>query len=276
MKIGITGGKGFIGSSLIKCLSEKSISFVEINKTNMHSEDMRDIKHIIHLASKTSVESSWRHISDYIDSNVTFTASVLDLAKKIGASVTLCSSYGSPMNILKPGEAPTPYHLTKLFCEELCYFYNKNFHIPVVILKLANVYGVNQKSHFLIPTIINQVLDPCIHTILVNNLRPKRCFIDVRDVVSFMMLSIPKDNHYGVYYVGPQDSHSVEDIIKICMNISEVSKKYDQRSFERQNEIEINLSHLTGYQKINWQPKYSLDEGLRHFIEHEQKKLSTL
>lgn len=271
MKIGITGCKGFIGQNLVKYLLEHSIDFIDINANNIQSIDYSNIQHIIHLAAKTSVENSWEHVHQYIDSNVAFTSMVLDLAKKLKISITICSSYGS-VGITKPSNAPNPYHFTKLLAEELCDFYYKNFSVPIVVLKLANVYGAGQKSTFLIPTIIEQILRKDIKEVVVNSLTPQRSFIDVRDVVDFMLYSIPKRTSYKTYYVGTNIQYSVEEVINKCLQIAGISKPYCQRSIEKINEIKIDFSYISSkVDTTDWMPKYSLEEGLSNLINIKNK-----
>lgn len=264
MKLGITGSKGFIGKNLVNHLKNRDIQFVELDTLNFDCYLDTQISHIIHLAGKTSVPNSWEMIPFFLDNNVVLTARVLDFALKIGAPVTLFSSYG----YFDQSSILTPYHLTKAFTEQLANFYHQNFNLPITILRLASVYGVGQKMDHLFPLIVNQVLDPAIKEITVNSLNPKRSYIDVRDIIEFIILSLQKKTWgFHTYYVGDCKLYSVEDIIKKVLFIAGINKPYKQRDDNVDDSIVVNIQkNYSNISHLAWVPKYQLDDGIAHLL----------
>ncbi|MGD0466150.1 MAG: NAD(P)-dependent oxidoreductase [Gammaproteobacteria bacterium] len=267
MKIGITGSNGFIGQNLVNYLKKNNINFIEIDVLNIDHFYDKHISHIIHLAGKTSVQQSWSDVPLFLDSNITLTARILELSLKIGATVTLFSSYGYHSS--DGADVHSPYHLTKAFSEQLAFFYYQKFKLPITILRLASVYGIGQKINGLLPTILQQILDPEIEEILVNNLSSKRSYIDVRDVVDFILLSLPKIYKFNIYYVGDNKLYSVEDVVKKSLKISGVNKAYRQRYCEANDSILFNIEkNHSNVNNFDWKLKYSLDNGIAYLIDH--------
>lgn len=269
MKIGITGSRGFIGKNLCSHLKKEKISFVEINNDNI--EILDDLTHIIHLAARTSLQESWENIPVFIEDNVTYTAQILELAKKLKASVIVCSTYG-----INPDQKKfsSPYHMTKSFSEQVAKFSSDNFSIPVTILRLANVYGLGQKDTFLIPTIINQIVNEDVKKIMVNDLSPLRSYVDVRDVIDSILMTVRKKQKslFSTFFVGAKDLFSVEDLIQRALFISRVKKTYGQRNLVRKNEI--NMSSFLSQCDVlpGWFPKYSIDDGLKFLLDEQLQK----
>ena len=87
------------------------------------------------------------------------TVHVLEAARRFEVPVTHISSYvyGQPEYLPidedHPVKAENPYMHSKIFAEQACEFYKKNFNLQVCIMRPFNLYGKGQKSNFLIPLI---------------------------------------------------------------------------------------------------------------------------
>src|SRR5262249_6697304 len=110
---------------------------------------------LFHLAAQAGVRASWsRNFTVYTKNNIEVTQLILEEAKnarnlKKVVFASTSSIYGDtkdiPMredSILKP---VSPYGVTKLAAESLCYLYWKNFGIPCVSLRYFTVYGPRQR-----------------------------------------------------------------------------------------------------------------------------------
>lgn len=110
---------------------------------------------VLHLAAQPGVRQSWGiHFRDYTDNNVLVTQRILEVCKgreQIRKFVYASSSsvYGDSPS-LPQREADlclpvSPYGVTKLAGEQLCYLYCKSFGVPTVILRFFTVYGPRQR-----------------------------------------------------------------------------------------------------------------------------------
>jgi UDP-glucose 4-epimerase len=181
----VTGAAGFIGSTLagrlldrgdevvgIDCftdyypraIKEANLSglrasprfrFVEaaIQATDLAAL-LDGVTHVFHLAAQAGVRKSWgRDFQTYTVNNVEATQVLLEacVGRSIERLVYASSSsvYGDevplPMkeaSVLKP---VSPYGVTKLAAEQLCYLYYVNHGVPTVSLRYFTVYGPRQR-----------------------------------------------------------------------------------------------------------------------------------
>jgi len=274
-KILITGSNGFIGRALVKRLS--GLGFVTIGfdiangdvaeeGTLTHLEK-EDISYVFHLAGKTFIPESWSHPFSFYRTNVLGTANVLEFCRKTGAGLTYVSSYlyGNPeylpVDESHPVKAYNPYSHTKLVAEEICRYYHDQFNLGISILRPFNAYGPGQSEQFLIPELIRKMMDPQIAFIEVMDLRPKRDFVFIDDLVEALYLSI--DGPRGIYNVGSGSSVSVKEVLQEIRTITGKDKPIRNKGIERPNEIfdlYADISKIS--HDLNWKPRISIHEGI--------------
>jgi UDP-glucose 4-epimerase len=188
----ITGGAGFIGSSLVNILlfnnfnvviidnlQNGSMSNLILNKNlffyNMDIRDNLDIvfekfsfDYIVHLAALGSVPRSIENPGESIDVNVNGTAKILEYSKKYEIPIIFASSssvYGNSSEeskierqILNPS---SPYGASKASSEFLINSYSNTFGIPHLILRFFNVFGprqsINNPYSAVIPKFIHAI-----------------------------------------------------------------------------------------------------------------------
>lgn len=281
-KILVTGAQGFIGSAVVTRLLSEGF---DVDSLDLAQGDITDpdcfgsyrskgFGHVIHLAGKTFVPDSWKNPGDFYKINLMGSVNVLEFCRKTGAGITYISSYlyGSPeylpVDENHPVKSYNPYSHSKLLADNTCQFYAQNFGMRVSILRPFNAYGPSQPSHFIIPEIIEMVTNPDVKEVQVMDLRPKRDYVYIDDLVDSIFRTIGGDP--GIYNVGSGESVSVENLIRTVMRITGISKPYKAKGKERQNEI---FDLYAGIEKINtslgWKPLTTLEEGLRRCISHE-------
>jgi nucleoside-diphosphate-sugar epimerase len=278
-KILVTGSDGFIGRAVLKRLLKEGM---EVEGFDLVHGDVTDPScfdnyaakgffHVVHLAGKTFVPDSWKNPGDFYRINLMGTVNVLEFCRRTGAGLTYISSYlyGSPeylpVDENHPVKSYNPYSHSKLLADNTCQFYERNFNLGVSVLRPFNAYGPGQPAHFIIPEIIQMVKDPSVEEVRVMDLRPKRDYVYIDDLVDAIFLSIGGEP--GIYNVGSGKSVSVEEIIKSVMRLSGISKPYKAKGAERQNEI-FDLYAGIGKisQALGWEPKTSFEEGLKRCI----------
>ena len=278
-KILVTGSDGFIGRVLIKRLSGMGFAITGFDLANgdiaeegtLTHLEKENISYVFHLAGKTFVPESWSHPFGFYRTNVMGTANVLEFCRKTGAGLTYVSSYlyGKPRYLPidenHPVKAYNPYSHSKLVAEELCRYYIDQFNTGISILRPFNAYGPGQSGQFLIPELIRKMLDPEIAFIEVMDLRPKRDFIFIDDLVEALFLSM--DGPRGIYNVGSGSSVSVEEILQEIRAITGKNKPVRNKGLERPNEIfdlYADISRIS--RELNWKPRTGIREGMTKCI----------
>ena len=126
--------------------------------------------HVFHLAAQAGVRKSWgKDFETYTVNNIEATQVLLEacVGRPIEKLVYASSSsvYGDDvelpfreMSVLRP---VSPYGVSKLAAEQLCYLYFVNHGVPTVSLRYFTVYGPKQRPDmgfhkFLRATILGQ------------------------------------------------------------------------------------------------------------------------
>jgi GDP-4-dehydro-6-deoxy-D-mannose reductase len=276
-KILITGSTGFIGKALVDFLKSHAYEILEFPREKgdiTQKENWKTIgkvDFVIHLAARNFVPDSWKESSNFLETNVIGTSRMLEYAKEHDSKVIFVSAYlyGKPeilpINESHPFVPNNPYALSKCLSEEVCRFHSQYSEMDITVLRLFNVYGPGQRTSFLIPTIINQCLKN--EKIEVLDLKPKRDYVYIEDVLNAILLSIKKVNKYQLFNIGSGSSFSVSEIIEQIQRICNTNLPVFSSQIERKNEIMDVIADISLAKKeLGWIPKFDLAKGLEETI----------
>ncbi|QSO47525.1 NAD-dependent epimerase/dehydratase family protein [Alicyclobacillus mengziensis] len=279
-RILVTGASGFIGKHLVRRLTREGHAVVEFSSKDGDISE-RDalsgydnVEHVFHLAAKTFVPESWSNPHDYFRINILGMVTVLEFCRRIGASLTLLSTYvyGEPqylpVNEEHPLVAASPYHQSKIMAEELAEFYSKQFNVKTTVLRIFNVYGQGQSSHFLIPKIYAQVVDDTVREVSVMDLEPRRDYVYIDDVTSAMLATLNPNELYRVYNVGSGAAASVRDVIETIFEVTGIQKPIHSANLVRKSEVSVCVADTSRIRKeLSFVPLYTLYQGLKAWHE---------
>ena len=184
MKIFLTGSSGFIGFHLSKKLLDKGhsvhgfdsmnnyydvklkkdrykilIKYKNFSFTKDNLENQKNLsksilrfkpKIIIHLAAQAGVRYSIKNPRVYLDSNITGTYNIIELAKKVNVKHLLIASsssvYGANTKLPfketdKTEKQLSIYAATKKSTESIAHSYSNIWKIPITMMRLFTVYG---------------------------------------------------------------------------------------------------------------------------------------
>ncbi|MCG3685610.1 NAD-dependent epimerase/dehydratase family protein [Aliarcobacter butzleri] len=275
----VTGASGFIGTELVNNLKKSGYKVFEFNSKDGDISEYNllekykdiNIDHIFHLASKTFVPYSWENPLEFYKTIVIGTGNILEFCRLKNISLTYVSSYlyGVPKTLpisensdITPNN---PYAHSKYLAEQMCKFYSDFYNVKVVIARPFNIYGINQKEHFLIPHIVNQVLNNDI--INVEDLKPKRDYIYLKDLINGLVKTIKVENSFSIFNFGSGEELSVQELIDITQKVANTNKKIVSKNNARKNEIMNVVADITKAKKeLNWQPIYSFEDGIKEIL----------
>lgn len=181
MRAVVTGGAGFIGSTLVDVLVGRGDEVLVVDDLSAGDPanldgalaagvrlvecDIRDtaaLRELLtgfrpdvvhHLAAQIDVRRSMEDPRHDASVNVVGTVSVLEAARAAGAgAVVVCSTGGAiygddaplPTSEEQPAAPASPYGLSKLAAERYAGFYAREHGLGVLVLRFANVYGPRQ------------------------------------------------------------------------------------------------------------------------------------
>jgi nucleoside-diphosphate-sugar epimerase len=270
----VTGGSGFIGRRVVELLRQQG---ADVSAPGRESLDVSTgifpdapAEWVVHLAGRTFVPASWSDPADFYRVNASGTVNVLEYCRKVQAKLIYVSGYcyGTPEKLPIAETAPlkpnNPYAFSKNAAEEACRFFVECFQTPVTIVRPFNIYGPGQPSHFLIPRLVEQVIDPAAEVIVVEDDTPKRDYVHLDDVAG-AIVSLTRNPTWGATFnVGSGESHSVADLAGMVCRAAGVEKPLVSRGNRRINDIPDVIADITAIRNaIGWSPAIPLLEGLR-------------
>jgi nucleoside-diphosphate-sugar epimerase len=279
-RIAVTGSNGFIGRHLCKALMAGDMEVIPLTRETVNLDfeipSLQDADHVVHLAALSYVPQSWKDPTSFYQTNVMGTLHVLEAARKRGIPVTHISSYvyGQPeylpIDENHPLKAENPYMQSKIFAEQACEFYKKNFDLQVCIMRPFNLYGEGQRSNFLIPLILSQVLDSKKEDVLLESLTPKRDYVHVSDLVGAIILNIKKPSNC-IFNIASGQSYSVLEVTELIMQEAGIRKKIIGGQKERPNEINDTKGNIEKARLVlKWNPETDMRLGIGKILKELQ------
>jgi len=153
------------------------------------------------------------------------------------------------------------YVLSKYLAEEACQFYSR--WVPIINVRLANLYGPTPLRRFdLIHVLIRQLL--CEGRGTIWSTKPERDFIYVEDAAHAVMELLRAD-YTGTLNLGTGTMTSVRRIVDVLQEISGRSITDLQRPVAGPMRFQCDMRTLQ--RLIDWEPMYSVEEGVRRTYE---------
>ena len=130
---------------------------------------LADIDIVYHQAAQAGVRASWgQGFRAYTERNINATQIMLEAAKDVKhlkrfVFASTSSVYGNaetlPTGELICPQPVSPYGITKLAAERLCWLYYQNFNVPVTALRYFTVYGPRQRPDMAFHKFFKAVLE---------------------------------------------------------------------------------------------------------------------
>jgi NAD dependent epimerase/dehydratase len=232
---------------------------------------------VFHLGAIISIPYSYRHPVETSETNFMGTLNVLMASRQhnIGRLVHTSTSevYGTaqftPMNEAHPLQGQSPYSASKIGADKLVESFYRSYNLPAVTVRPFNTYGPRQSARAVIPTIITQVLTSgCVR---LGNLDARRDFTYVRDTIDGFMKAadaqavLGREINLGTG-VDVSIGALVDKVVQITGRKVEVMTD-NERLRPEQSEVRQLLSdNRLARQVLDWQPLWTLDEGLNETI----------
>jgi nucleoside-diphosphate-sugar epimerase len=218
------------------------------------------------------------NVRDYLEKTIIGTFNVLNAVKRYDVQklvhISTAEVYGKakdiPINEECPLKAQSPHISSDISAEKLVEGYYLSENLPVTIVRLFNTYGPIQSKDAIIPTIIVQGLAE--QKVFLGNMHAVRDFIYVEDVVEGLMKTAEIPESVGeAINLGSGQGLSIGDLAEKILKLmdKEVEILFDATRIRLQDHgIGRLVADITKANNLlSWQPKTSLDDGLKQTIE---------
>lgn len=201
----IFGGKGFLGSSLLKMFGVENC--VAINNVDILSEvSLTQCDILINCAGASSVPSSLIDPSNDFERNVILVKDILERIRLSGnknirfVNLSSAAVYGNPKNLpIRENDSCrpiSPYGSHKLMAEELCRYYYNSFGIKTLSLRIFSAYGIGQLK-MLLWDLHEKIRNSNGEITLFGTGNESRDFIHTEDIYQQLILAINNSNFDG-------------------------------------------------------------------------------
>jgi UDP-glucose 4-epimerase len=288
----VTGGAGFIGSTLVDALVGRGDDVHVVDdlsggkrdqvagEATLHVLDVREPltdalagvrpEVVFHLAAQADVRVS---VADPVldaRTNVLGTVNVLELARAADAQVVFASTGGAiygeadrPLREDDPRSPLSPYGTSKLAGEEYLATWNRLHGTHHVALRLGNVYGPRQDPHGeagVVAIFLSRIASGQAATIFGDGAQT-RDYVFVGDVVRAFVAAVGADG--GVYNVGTGIETSVLELWQACTEAAGIEAKVGHDE-ARLGELRRScLDPTRAERQLGWRPETPLADGLR-------------
>jgi len=245
---------------------------------------VRGVDIVFHLGALIAIPYSYINPMDFVQTNVVGTANVLNvcLENEIERFVHTSTSevYGTlhyaPIDEKHPIAGKSPYAASKIGADQLVLSYHCSFGLRATVIRPFNTYGPRQSLRAIIPWIITQALNSdCIR---LGSLHPKRDFNYVADTVKGLLKAVSVERTIGeTINLGTGQETSILQLCEIIRHLvgSEIPViREEVRVRPVASEVErLICDNLKARQMLEWQPRTTLEEGLKKTIEWVKYKL---
>lgn len=298
----IFGAGGFVGSYLCKEFLNNGYkvsgtdkgegsalpSEVDFYKTDLMQADevkkligqiQPDI--IVNLAAISSVGASWNMPQTTMAINVIGALNIMEAARKseqkprilfVGSSEEYVISE-NPLDENTQLNANNPYGISKVMQEQLAKLYREQYGLKIYCVRPFNHTGIGQRDTFVLPSFCKQVAEIDKSgkdgKIQVGNLKVKRDFSHVKDVVRAYRMIVESDNCNQIYNVGSGNAYSLEDMLTYIIGLSDqnIEIEVDQNRIRPTDQPVICCDRSLIGKELGWEPQYNVYDALREMYE---------
>lgn len=306
-KVFITGAAGFVGATLTKYLvykkyrvhilikKESNLWRLTDVKTKIHPHfgnlsNFKNLKrllqeinpnYIFHLAAHGTYPFQ-TNADEMIKTNILGTYNLLEATKDIlyecFINVGSSSEYGFKNKPMKETDLIKPvsfYAATKASATLMCQVFSQQFNKPIITFRLFSVYGPYEESTRLIPVAIKAALRKKVLKLTAG--KQRRDFIYIDDVTqAFRKAMIEKNINGEIFNIGTGKQYTNLKIARVIQKCSSHELKIDIGGFQpRSWDTNFWVANISKTKSLlNWEPKYTLEEGLSKTYKWFSKNLN--
>jgi len=280
IKIVVTGGAGFIGSSFVNLIQKYSninemfdiivvdnmtyasnpellpegVTVIQKDICDLKKEDIGEVDYIVNFAAESHVDNSIEDGSPFIHTNILGTYNLLQVARQMThlekfVQISTDEVYGdlkhhhhSYMSKEDDVQRPSSYYsASKSAADGLVMAANKTYKLPYLITRTCNNYGINQHNEKFLPKVLNCVEND-LPIPLYGDGEHIREWIWVEENVRIIFDLMISDT--GIWNIGSGDRYTNKEILK---GISEITNKH------------IRVNHVTD--RLGHDRRYGLDSS---------------
>ena len=309
MRVVVSGGAGFLGSSLCRALlargdevvcvdnlvtgeeeniaelmTDRRFTFIFHDVSN-HLIVPGEVDAIMHLASPASVVDYLELPIQTLKVGSLGTHNLLGLARARGAKFFLASTseiYGDPLvhpqvetywGHVNPVGPRGVYDEAKRFAEAMTMAYHRQHGVDVRIVRIFNVYGIRMRPNDgrVVSNFIMQALQGKPITIYGDGLQT-RSFVYVDDEIRGFLALLDSD-YVGPVNIGNPNEFTIAELADIVVEVTGSDSQVVHEPLPIDDPTQRRPDITLARKELGWEPAIELREGLARTIEWFRTKL---
>lgn len=271
---------------------------IDLTLPNACDNIMLEMDYVIHLADIVAgINYVFSHEAELFRANILINSNVLYSARKFGKKLkgfiyagTACSFPLTRQNSLEviplvetelyPAMPESAYGWSKLIGQYETDLFEKETGIPTCSLMFHNAYGYpcdfGERSQ-VIPSLIRKAIEsPEKPFIVWGSGLQGRAFVHVDDIVNAIILGLANGLGKGPIQIGPSVCTSIKEIAELVVKISEKNINIQYDLSKPSGDMARSADYSKATQILGWEPKISLEDGLRKQYKWIEKKLKNI
>lgn len=237
---------------------------------------------VIHLAAVNGTRNFYENPSRVLEVGVKGIVNVMDACVAHGVRELFVASSSEvyqeapvfptpetvPLVVPNPHNPRYSYGASKIITEMMALHYKQESFDRIVVFRPHNIYGEGFSEGHVIPDLIRKVHEGRFELENTGE-RCSRAFCHVDDCVSGILSLLEKGKHREIYNIGTDRQiyiWQLADMIHFCMTGDREFKRFSRVNVNKSGGTASRWPDTTKLRSLGWEPKVSLEEGLRRTI----------
>jgi UDP-glucose 4-epimerase len=263
-------------SNIADLKREENFEFIEASLLEVNPEKLLEgIDGVFHQSAQAGVRASWgENFKIYTDNNILATQKLLEACRqsRVKKFVYASSSsvYGDTKDLpMRESSLPcpvSPYGVSKLAAEHLCWLYYRNFGVPAVSLRYFTVYGARQRPDMAFHRFFRWALEGKPLEVYGDG-RQSRDFTHVDDIVEANWLAFQKGISGEAYNIGGGSRITLNEVIDLIRVITGLDCEARYEGVQKGDVRHTSADTTKAETALGYKPRVSMQQGLKEEYE---------